>query len=185
MSTNLHDDPKPRPERGREPEFLARFRSFLGDRRLRVTRTRLAVIEEVFSSREHFDIEGLYQRLVARGRLVSRATLYRTLDLLVESGLVGRTRLANDTFSYEPRLGQEHHDHMVCESCGRVIESVSAEIERQQHLACEAHGFTPHSHRLVILGHCRECGEASARETDGPSARGGAAAKRGADGDRT
>lgn len=138
-------------------EVKSRFRTFLAERQLRVTRERLAVVEEVFASRRHFDVEDLFRRLRSRRQAVSRATLYRTLELLVECGLVGRTRFRNDTFHYEPSYGRDHHDHMVCQQCGKVIEFVSADIEHLQRLACEAHDFELQSHRLVILGRCREC----------------------------
>ncbi len=137
-------------------EAINRFRSFLTQKALRMTRERESVVAEMFVVDDHCDAETLFARLRKRRRNVSRATVYRTLDLLVESGLVERVRFATDTFHYEPvRTG--HHDHMVCTRCGAVIEFVSEEIERLQRQACRAHGFQPESHRHVILGICRDC----------------------------
>ena len=144
-------------ERDHTSQAVERFRTFLAGKRLRMTREREVVLDEIFASREHFDVEDLFARLGREDRHVSRATIYRTLDLLVESGLVNRARFATDTFQYEPRFGTSHHDHMVCTLCGRVIEFVSEEIERLQRKECLKHGFKIKSHRHVILGHCRGC----------------------------
>jgi Fur family ferric uptake transcriptional regulator len=122
-----------------------------------MTRERIAIIEAILAASDHFDAEKLYLDLRSRENLVSRATVYRTLDLLVQSGLVDRSRFRSDAFSYEPMHGRAHHDHMVCSACGRVIEFVSAEIERLQEEACAEHGFDLHSHRLTIFGLCARC----------------------------
>ncbi len=146
--------------RGDQPEQqaeAARFRDFLATRGLRMTRERIRILDAVLASNEHFDAERLYLDLRSRARTVSRATVYRTLDLLVQSGLVDRSRFGSDAFSYEPMHGREHHDHMVCSSCGHVIEFVSREIERLQEKACEELDFIPQSHRLTIFGLCARC----------------------------
>ncbi len=135
------------------------FRDFLATHGLRMTRERVAILDAVLAARDHFDVETLYVALRRRASQVSRATIYRTLDLLVQSGLVDRERFGTDSFCYEPIHGREHHDHMVCNSCGQVIEFFSGEIERQQDLACEEHGFTPETHRLTIFGRCARCTE--------------------------
>lgn len=135
----------------------ARFREFLATRGLRMTRERIMILDAILAASDHFDAEKLYSDLRARESLVSRATVYRTLDLLVQCGLVDRSRFGSDAFSYEPMHGREHHDHMVCTACGHVIEFVSEEIERLQDLACVAHDFQSHTHRLTIFGLCARC----------------------------
>jgi Fur family ferric uptake transcriptional regulator len=136
---------------------IARFRRFLGGQGLRMTRERLTILAAVLETRDHFDVEDLYSSLRARDRRVSRATVYRTLHLLVESGLVDRARFGTDSFSYEQIGGRGHHDHMVCNVCGRVIEFVSNEIESLQKAACAAQDFVPETHRLTIFGRCGPC----------------------------
>lgn len=138
-------------------EELQRLREFLLHRGLRMTRARATILEAVLDSHDHFDVDNLYLRLRSRARSVSRATIYRTLNLLVETGLVDRARFGSDAFSYEQMHGREHHDHMVCNACGQVIEFVSSEIERLQDAACEEHDFLPQSHRLTIFGLCSAC----------------------------
>ncbi len=122
-----------------------------------MTQERAAILEAVLDTHDHFDVENLYIRLRSRAHPVSRATIYRTLNLLVETGLVDRARFGSDAFSYEQMQGREHHDHMVCNGCGQVIEFVSSEIERLQDAACEEHDFLAQSHRLTIFGLCSAC----------------------------
>jgi len=146
-----------RSERLATGEEGRKFREFLATRGLRMTREREVILDAVLDTHDHFDVERLYIELRRRERFVSRATVYRTLHLLVESGLVDRARFGTDAFSYEQMHGREHHDHMVCNRCGSVIEFVSSEIERLQDLACAAHDFLPQSHRLTIFGLCSGC----------------------------
>lgn len=138
-------------------EEIGRFRRFLAGQGLRMTRERLAILAAVLESTDHFDVEELYSRLRTRDRRVSRATVYRTLHLLVESGLVDRARFGSDSFSYEQIGGRGHHDHMVCNDCGRVIEFVSDEIELLQKAACAEHNFVPETRRLTVFGRCGSC----------------------------
>jgi Fur family ferric uptake transcriptional regulator len=144
-------------ERLREAEEGRKFRQFLATRGLRMTREREVILDAILDTQEHFDVERLYVELRKRDRFVSRATIYRTLHLLVESGLLDRARFGTDAFSYEQLHGREHHDHMVCNRCGHVIEFVSREIERLQDAACADHDFLPQSHRLTIFGLCLDC----------------------------
>src|SRR5262245_59806996 len=104
-------------ERLREAEEGQKFRQFLATRGLRMTREREVILDAILDTREHFDVERLYVELRKRDRFVSRATIYRTLHLLVESGLLDRARFGTDAFSYEQMHGREHHDHMVCNGC--------------------------------------------------------------------
>ena len=159
---------EPRPDRisalpdaaAEQGAIAARFREFLATRGLRMTRERVVILDAILAASDHFDAEKLYLDLRSRESLVSRATVYRTLDLLVQCGLVDRSRFASDSFSYEPIHGREHHDHMVCTACGHVTEFVSAEIERLQDEACAEHAFQAETHRLTIFGLCARCSRA-------------------------
>lgn len=149
-------------------EEALRLREFLASRGLRMTRERAAILETVLATHDHFDVENLHLQLRSQARPVSRATIYRTLNLLVQTGLVDRARFGTDAFLYEQMHGREHHDHMVCNGCGQVIEFVSSEIERLQDAACDEHDFLPQSHRLTIFGLCSACiGQESARSRRG------------------
>ncbi len=98
------------------------FTEFLKKKGLKTTRERTALFDEIFSAHRHFDAEDLVIRMRERGTKISRATIYRTLEILHECGLVGRVRLNEEKYRYERLKRGEHHDHLVCTSCGKVIE---------------------------------------------------------------
>ena len=134
-----------------------RFLQFLRSRGHRVTQERLALFEEIFAQHKHIDAEELLATIKARGLKISRATVYRNLDLLVECGMVRKQRLGQDRFLYEHVHGGQHHDHLVCTGCGRVVEFMSQGIAALQSEICRAHGFVPTRHTLQISGLCNDC----------------------------
>ncbi|HEV8583067.1 MAG TPA: Fur family transcriptional regulator [Thermoanaerobaculia bacterium] len=138
------------------------FLQFLRGRGQRVTGERLALFEEIFSQHGHIDAEELLGAMKARGLKISRATVYRNLDLLVESGLATKQRLGSREFRYEHVHPGQHHDHLVCTGCGRVVEFVSPGIAALQAEICRAHGFVPMRHTLQITGLCNRCAENAA-----------------------
>jgi len=133
------------------------FSEFLKRRGLKTTRERTALFDEIFSTHRHFDAEDLVLRMRERGAKISRATVYRTLELLHDCGLVGRVRLNEEKYRYERLRKGEHHDHLVCTSCGKVIEFVDRAIERRQEAVCRAHDFSLTSHTHQIRGLCASC----------------------------
>jgi Fur family ferric uptake transcriptional regulator len=137
------------------------FLRFLRDRRQRVTGERLALFDEIFSQHGHIDAEELLEAMKGRGLKISRATVYRNLDLLVESGLARKQRLGSRGFLYEHMHAGQQHDHLVCTGCGRVVEFVSPGITALQAEICRAHGFVPTRHTLQIAGLCNRCAEAA------------------------
>lgn len=140
------------------------FLRFLRDRGQRVTGERLALFDEIFSHHDHIDAEALLEAMKARGLKISRATVYRNLDLLVESGLARKQRLTGRGYLYEHMHAGQQHDHLVCTGCGRVVEFVSPGIVALQAEICRAHGFVPTRHTLQITGLCNLCAQAPSGE---------------------
>ena len=138
------------------------FLRFLRDRGQRVTGERLALFDEIFSLHGHIDAEELLAAMKARGLKISRATVYRNLDLLVESGLARKSRLGSRGFLYEHMHAGQQHDHLVCTACGRVVELVSPGIAALLTDICRAHGFVPARNTLQIAGLCNRCAEGTA-----------------------
>ena len=134
-----------------------RFIRYLRQRGLRLTRERTALFDEIFSLHGHIDAEELLRSMKSRGQKTSRATVYRSLDLLVECGVVRKHQLGSSRHLYEHVHVGQRHDHLFCRECGRVVEFVSPGIEALQNEICRAHGFEPHVHSLQITGLCREC----------------------------
>ncbi len=139
------------------------FLRFLRDRGQRVTGERLALFDEIFSLHGHIDAEELLGAMKARGLKISRATVYRNLDLLVESGFARRQQLGSRGFLYEHVHSGQQHDHLVCTGCGRVVEFVSPGIAALQAEICRAHGFVPTRHALQIAGLCNACSQVAAQ----------------------
>ena len=133
------------------------FQNFLAEKGLKLTKERTAVLKEVFSFHGHFDPEHLYLRIKASGSKASRASVYRTLNLLVESGLVEKVTRTEKGNVYEHTFGHTHHDHMICDLCGSITEFYSEKLENLQKEICIANDFIGRSHTLEIRGYCTEC----------------------------
>lgn len=137
------------------------FQDFLLGKKLKLTKERLAVMDEIFSYHGHFEPEILYLRIKEAGIKASRASVYRTLNLLVESGLVERISRTEKSNVYEHTFGRKHHDHMICISCGDVIEFYSEKLEDVQSMICSENDFFGMSHILEIKGRCSKCRNSS------------------------
>lgn len=139
---------------------LDAFRRYVRDRGLRMTPERLALFEEIFSRHEHVDADRLHAEMERKGRKISRASVYRGLDLLAESGLVRKHRLDGNRYLYEHIHVGLTHDHLVCHECGRVVEFVSPGMRELQRELARAHDFDPASSSLQIVGRCLVCKQA-------------------------
>ncbi len=138
------------------------FEDYIRRRGGRVTRERLRLFDEIFTQHGHIDADRLYRSLREQGRKISRATVYRNLELLVECGLVRRQLLGQNRYLYEHVHPGQAHDHLVCRECGRVVEFISPAISALQREIARAHGFDPAEHTLQISGICTDCAEQGA-----------------------
>jgi Fur family ferric uptake transcriptional regulator len=133
------------------------FVQYLRDNNLKVTKERLMLLEELFNSNGHLDADSLLFQLRNQGKRVSRATIYRTLDLLVQCGLARKSRLGREHYVYERVTPGKRHDHMVCTGCGRIIEFYDSDLDERQRQVCLEHSFRPSFYSLQIQGLCAEC----------------------------
>ena len=147
----------PRLASGEGEVLLERFRRYLREHRLPVTRQRDLVAQAVFLADDHPSVEAILRAVKAGGEHVGTATVYRTLDVLVESGLVRAHDFGEGFKRYEPVPGQTHHEHLICEQCGRVVEFQNEPLERMLPIIADEHGFQHRRHRVEIYGVCREC----------------------------
>ncbi len=127
------------------------------NQRLRATPERFSVLDAVLQIQGHFDAESLYYRIVSNGVKVSKATVYNTLDLLQDCGLVSKYRFAENTSRYEKAIGKPLHHHLICLQCGDIIEFVSERLERIQEEVCSDKEFEAQSSSLQIFGTCSRC----------------------------
>ena len=136
---------------------LEEFRRYLGDHNLPATQQRLAVAEVLCYAVDHLSAEEVAKRVAKRRGPVGTATVYRTLDLLVQSGLAREHDFGEGFKRYEPVAGGQAHEHCICSSCGRVMEFSNDRLELMIALLAEEVAFRPHHHRLEIYGICRDC----------------------------
>ena len=136
---------------------LEQFKAYLKRERLKFTNEREIILTEVLKRRDHFDADELAADLRNDGLKVSRATVYRTLDILYEIGVVNKATLGHKHNHYENMVGRKHHDHLVCLNCDKVIEFVDDEIENKQVEVCQKLGFVMKRHTLQIFGYCSHC----------------------------
>jgi Fur family ferric uptake transcriptional regulator len=134
-----------------------KFISFLERKSLRLTAQRHAIIETVFNTEEHFTAEQLLAWARQRDRSVSRATVYRTLPLLTESGLVREMDFGKDYKFYDPNYADHpHHNHIICNDCEKIVEFDSEKIEKLENEISQRLGFSVKSQRLQITGACEQ-----------------------------
>lgn len=143
--------------RGEGAALLERFRRYLRDHHQPVTRQRDLVAQVVFLSDEHLSVEEIIRRLKERGEAVGTATVYRTLEVLAESGLVRAHDFGEGFRRYEPMPAQTHHEHLICERCGRVVEFQNVQLERMLPMIADEHAYQHQRHRVEIYGVCGEC----------------------------
>ena len=141
--------------------YVHLFRRYLREQGLPVTQQREAVAEVVFESEEHLSVEEIEAALRQRGETTGKATVYRTLEMLVKSGLVAERDFGEGFKRYEHLFGQQPvHGHMICDECGKVTEIQEDELKRVQDRVAREQGFTPSRYRLEIFGLCAECQKA-------------------------
>ena len=133
------------------------LRRHVTDRGLRMTRQRMLIAEVLLAWKGHVNIDELYAAVKAKDDNVGYATIYRTVKLLQEAGLVSSHEFGHGPTRFEPAFDGEHHDHLVCTRCKRIVEFHDDEIERLQLVIAERHGFRLTEHRMELYGLCPEC----------------------------
>lgn len=123
---------------------------------LKVTLPRVRILEILEKSdTRHLSAEDVYKKLIERGEDIGLATVYRVLTQFEAGGLVERHHFEGGHSVFELDRG-EHHDHLVCVSCGRVVEFYDETIERRQKEIARKHGFAIEDHSLILYGRCKD-----------------------------
>jgi Fur family transcriptional regulator, ferric uptake regulator len=133
------------------------FEKFIKDKRLRHSKPRDFIIKTFLSLERHMTVDELWGEVKKRYPSIGFATIYRTMKLLSESGLCREIRFEDGATRYEHLYGHDHHDHLICTRCGRLVEVVEPGIEKLQDRLMKRHGFVPQSHRMNLYGICKEC----------------------------
>ena len=133
------------------------FKNILKNEGLRYTTQRQQVWDDIRNSSDHRDAEEIYIQInkdskLHQGKKVSRATVYRTIDVLVKNNLVRKMELGDGRALYEHKIDEEHHDHIICVDTGKIIEFYNEELERIQENIVKEHGYelVRHVHQLFV-----------------------------------
>ena len=140
-----------------DQKLLNRFKETLKKEGLKYTPQRTAVLEEIIKDKGHRESEEIYLALKKSGQHVSRATIYRTMDILVNNGFARKMNLGDGRARYESKVNSPHHDHLVCMDCGLIVEFMDQQIEDLQDKIAIQYNFQLKRHIHQLFGLCKKC----------------------------
>jgi Fur family ferric uptake transcriptional regulator len=142
---------------GRDASPTEALCAYIAENGLKHSRQRDRIAEAFFAMGGHVSIEELVARVRRLDPRISVATVYRTMKLLADCGLAVPRQFGGGQTRYEAASGRGHHDHLICTSCGEIVEFANEKIESLQALVARRHGFEVESHKLELYGRCARC----------------------------
>ncbi|MCF7805016.1 MAG: transcriptional repressor [Candidatus Marinimicrobia bacterium] len=136
---------------------LSTFKEALRKENLKMTPQRKRIFAAIADSDQHWEVDDLVYQFWQDDERISRATIYRTLDLLVDHGFVRKIDFGEGRSRYEYAADKKYHDHMICEECGEIFEFTDENLRKHQERLCEIFDFEPSKHVVQIYGLCSDC----------------------------
>lgn len=133
------------------------IKALFKDKGLRITKQRIAIINTFLESFNHPSIEEILHKVRKKYRRISYSTVYRTLKILSDAGFANERHFGNGYTRYEKAVQGAHHDHIICISCGKIIEFENDEIEKIQSRVAKKYNFKLLAHKMELYGHCPDC----------------------------
>jgi len=133
------------------------FEEYLKEHGLKFTQPRRIILAAVFKTHKHFDVESLYDNIRQNHHNVSRATVYRTIPLLIESGLIKQSLRCRAKDQYEHIYGHKRHFHFICTKCGRILEVFNPRVEKEVRKMAEKEKFIIQEFNIGAKGICKDC----------------------------
>mgnify|MGYP001203289858 FL=1 len=135
-----------------QKDIISKIKKVLKDEGFRFTKQRKAVWNELENSKDHHDADKIYENIKLKNVSVSRATVYRTLDILAKNKFIRKLDVGDGRTRYEAKLSQDHHDHMICLDTGKIIEFFDEDLENLQDKIAKKHGYKVirHTHQLFV-----------------------------------
>ena len=137
-------------------DALEKFREFIKERGLKSTRQREEIAQWFFERKGHLSAEQIYREVAKTVPSIGFSTVYRTMKLLCEAGVVQERHFGDGEALYENV--SDHHDHCICTECGKIIEFENGQIEALQESVARDFGFVLESHKMELYGRCVDCG---------------------------
>ena len=133
------------------------FRRYIKNKGLRYTPEREIIVKEIFANHDHFDVDTLYLRLRGKEKRISKASIYRTIPHLLESGLIQEVFYEDGHMHYEHIFGHQHHCHLRCVECGKIVEFRDERLTDMEKDLAGQYGFEVTAHKLDVFGRCPNC----------------------------
>jgi len=140
----------------KKEEIKNKFIDFLKLKSHRITNERLLILDSALEMKSHFDADELYFKMKKGFIRASRATVYKTLDLMSECGILTRHNFKGERSRYETKLGKSYHYHIICLNCSRIVEFEDPRIEILQKNICRKHNFELIDHTLQVFAVCKD-----------------------------